>query len=84
MDNIWFWNDIDDLYCSIAGFVLIISGYFLMKYFWNWWKKVKDRRPSISQSNAIQGFGGGVVFIIVGVMLLYYSLFLPFLELLKR
>lgn len=84
MENIWFWNDITDVYCTIAGFILVISGYFLAKSFWKWWNEVKDRNTSVSQSNAIQGFGGGIVLFVVGLMLLYFSLVLPFIGWLKR
>ncbi|WPO77195.1 hypothetical protein [Flavobacterium sp. KACC 22761] len=83
MDNLWFWNDIDDIYCTIAGFALIILGYLFTKFFWKWWKEVKNRKTSVSQSNALQGFSGGIVFFAVGLMLLYYSLVLPLLRWIK-
>ncbi|MFC0779626.1 hypothetical protein [Flavobacterium sp. HJSW_4] len=84
MDNILFWNDINDMYCTITGVVLITSGYLLAKSFWKWWKEIKDKKPSVSQSNALQGFCGGIVLFLVGIMLLYYSFILPLMGWLKH
>jgi uncharacterized membrane protein YjfL (UPF0719 family) len=81
MKNIW---DEDDLYCSIGGFVLIIFSYFFTKYFWKWWNEIKSGKPSINQSNALQGAIGGVFFFITGLVLLYYSFLIPILTWLKR
>ena len=80
MDKIWFWRDVDDMYGTIAGFALVILGCFLTKYFWKWYKEVKYKRPSVSQSNALQGFFGGIILLLAGLMLLYYSFVLPFLN----
>jgi uncharacterized protein YacL len=81
MVNIW---DKDDIYYSIAGIVLVICSYFFSNYFWKWWKEIKDGKPTINQSTALRGAVGGVFFFIVGIMLLYFSFFLPFLNWLRH
>jgi riboflavin transporter FmnP len=73
----------ENLYYSLAGVLLIVFSYFFTKYFWKWWKEVKNTN-SIDRSNAIQGVAGGVVFFIIGLMFLYYSFILPFYNWLRN